>query len=268
MQRLTFNTAQDNSMPVWSHDGTKIAFGSKRNDKWGLYVKASDGTGSEDLIFESDVPKMPMSWSPDGKLLVYWVNDPKTRGDVWMVPVQGDRKPVALLQSSANELFAQVSPDGKWMAYQSDETGINQIYVKPFPQGSGNKSQVSAEGAQALWPRWRGDGKELFFAVPPNMVAADIRINGSSVQPGVPHILFPMIGSPNVGAHGLPYHRYAVTPDGQRFLIPQPPGPSTAAGGLAGTLAGVADQQFSGSTLSTIDTVNVVLNWTHNLKRK
>src|SRR5262249_45059946 len=96
MQRLTFNTAQDNAMPVWSHDGNRIAFGSRRNGKWGLYVKASDGTGSEELLLESDLPKMPMGWSPDGKFVVYWVNDPKTRGDIWMIPIQGDRKPVPL----------------------------------------------------------------------------------------------------------------------------------------------------------------------------
>src|SRR5262249_4706537 len=142
----------------------------------------------EDLIFESELPKVPMSWSPDGKLLVFWINDPKTRGDIWTVPVQGDHKPVPLLQTAANESLAQVSPDGKWMAYQSDETGTNQVYVRPFPEGSGNKSQVSAEGAAATWPRWRGDGKELFFLVAPDIVAADINVSGSSVQPGVPHI--------------------------------------------------------------------------------
>ena len=136
-------------MPVWSRDGKKIAFGSKRNGKWGLYVKAADGTGPEDLIFESDLIKAPMSWSSDDKLLVFCAVDPKTRGDLWMVPVQGDHKPVALLQTNADEALAQVSPDGKWIAYQSDETGTVQIYVRPFPEGSGNKAQISAEGAAA-----------------------------------------------------------------------------------------------------------------------
>jgi Tol biopolymer transport system component len=268
MQRLTFDKTQDNSMPVWSHDGTKIAFGSKRNGKWGLYVKSSDGTGPEDLIFDSDMAKMPMSWSPDGKLLVYWVNDPKTRGDVWMIPVQGERKPVPLLQTAANETLPQVSPDGKWMAYQSDETGVAQIYVRPFPEGAGNKSQVSAEGAPGVWPRWRGDGKELFFLVVPNIMAADIRVTGNSVQPGIPHVLFPLYGNPNTPAHPAEYHRYAVTADGQRFLIPQPPGPTVAAGGLAGTLATTADQNASGNLVSSVDMVNIVLNWTRDLKRK
>jgi Tol biopolymer transport system component len=268
MQRLTFDKSQDNSMPVWSHDGAKIAFGSKRNGKWGLYVKSWDGTGPEDLIIESDIPKMPMSWSPDGKLLVYWVNDPKTRGDVWMIPVQGERKPVPLLQTAADETVPQVSPDGKWMAYQSDETGIPQIYVRPFPEGAGNKYQVSAEGGPARWPRWRGDGKELFFDVPPNLMAADIRVTGNSVQPGIPHVLFPRFSSPNAAVHTPEYHRYAVTPDGQRFLIPQQPGPTLAAGGLSGAITNVADLGAAGSLISNVDAVNVVLNWMRDLKRK
>ena len=255
-------------MPIWSHDGTRIAFGSKRNSKWGLYVKASDGTGPEELIFESENPKMPMSWSPDGKLLVFWVNDPKTRGDVWMIPVQGDRKPVPLLQTAADETLAQVSPDGKWMAYQSDETGMYQIYVRPFPEGSGNKSQVSADGAPALWPRWRGDGKELFFVSAPNMVATDIRVTGSSIQPGVPQALFPLVNNPSFAGHGPAYHRYGVTPDGQRFLIPQPQTGLAASGGLAGAIIANIEQNAGGTTASNTESLNVVLNWTRSLKRK
>jgi len=267
LQRLTFNTAQDNSMPIWSHDGNRIAFGSKRNGKWGVYVKAADGTGPEDMIVESDLPKMPMSWSRDGKLLVYWVSDPKTRGDLWMVPVQGERKPVPLLQTPADESFAQVSPDGKWMAFQSDETGMPQIYIRPFPEGPGNKSQVSIEGSISLWPRWRGDGKELFFYVTPNVMAADIRVTGASVQPGIPHILFAILGNPNLNVHVPAYHRFAVTPDGQRFLFAQPAGAPTLQGGLAGALAANFDQAPVGGTLNP-DSISVILNWTRALKQK
>ena len=271
LQRLTFNTAEDNVMPVWSHDGTKIAFASKRNGKWGLYVKASDGTGKEEMILESEPQKMPMSWSPDSKLLVYWIDDPKTKGDLWMVSVEGDHKAVALVLTPANETHAQVSPDGKWMAYQSDETGTDQIYVRPFPEGSGNKSQVSTEGNPAVWPRWRGDGKELFFVVRPNMMAAEIRVSGTSVQAGVPQSLFPLIGNPIVtaAAHSLAYHVYAVTADGKRFLVPQPPNAAAAAsGGLATAIIGFVDQNPSATPVSSTDSVNVVLNWTRDLKRK
>jgi eukaryotic-like serine/threonine-protein kinase len=206
-----------------------------------------------------------MSWSPDGKFLVYWVNDPKTRGDLWMVPLDGDHKPVPLLQTGADESLAQVSPDGKWMAYQSDETGSPQIYVRPFPEGSGNKSQISTD--TAYYPRWRGDGKELFFVVVPNMVATDIRITGSSVQPGIPHVLFALFGDPTISEHTSTYHRYAVTADGQRFLLPQPQGPLGSTGGLAGTLAAAVDQNSPGG-VSNPGSISVVLNWTRSLKRK
>jgi Tol biopolymer transport system component len=268
LQRLTFNTAEDNVMPVWSHDGTKIAFASKRNGKWGLYVKASDGTGREELILESELQKMPMSWSPDSKLLVYWIDDPKTKGDLWMVPVEGDRKPVALVLTPADETHAQVSSDGKWMAYQSDETGTNQIYVRPFPEGSGNKSQVSTEGSPAIWPRWRGDGKEVFFLVAPNIVAAEIRVNGTSVQAGVPRVLFPLFGNPTVTAHSVAYHVYAVSADGKRFLVPQPPNAVATAGGLARAIIANVDQASGPTPVSNVGAVNVVLNWTRDLQRK
>jgi Tol biopolymer transport system component len=266
MQRLTFDTAQDNAMPIWSRDGTKIAFGSKRNGKWGVYVKASDGTGQEELVVESELTTMPMSWSTDGKLLVYWVNDPKTRGDLWMVPTSGDRKSVALLQTPADESLAQVSPDGKWLAYQSDETGSLQVYVRPFPEGSGNKSQISTDGG--VWPRWRGDGKELFFNLAPNIMAADIRVTGLSVQPGVPRILFPH-GNPSLTTHTAAYHRYAVTADGQRFLMPQPAifNPLAGGGGLAATVAATVDGP-GGGAVSNVGSINVVLNWTKGLGKK
>ena len=194
------------------------------------------------------------------------MNDRKTRGDLWMVPVQGDRKPVALLQTPADESLAQVSADGKWMAYQSDETGTNQIYVRPFPEGAGNKSQISTDGG--FFPRWRGDGKELYFVAGPNILAAEIRMTESSVQPGVPHVIFRLFGNPNVNVHTPAYHRYGVTADGQRFLIPQPPGALAASGGLAGALAATVDQSAGGgAAVSNTGSISVVLNWTRNLKR-
>ena len=121
-------------------------------------MKSADGTGTEELIVESEAPKAPMSWSPDGKLLVYWQLG--SAGDVWAVPVTGDKKPIPILQSQFAEVFPQVSPDGKWLAYQSNETGRPEIYIKPFPDGPG-KWQVSIDGGQL--PRWRGDGKRTVF---------------------------------------------------------------------------------------------------------
>jgi Tol biopolymer transport system component len=258
MQRLTFDTTQDNASPLWSPDGTRIAFASLRNNRWGLYVKSADGTGNEELIVESEAPKTPMSWSPDGKLLVYFQFS--NAGDVWAVQTTGEKKPFPLVQSPFAELYGQVSPDGKWLAYQSNETGRTEIYIRPFPEGPG-KWQVSTEGGN--FPRWRGDGKELYFVQTPNMVAAEIRIAGSAPEAGVPQVLFTLSG-PISAALGtqVSYHRYAVTADGQRFLISQPSGTTTASGGIADAVIAAVDGG-GGSQLVGVSPngVTVVMNW-------
>jgi Tol biopolymer transport system component/tRNA A-37 threonylcarbamoyl transferase component Bud32 len=265
MQRLTFDATQDNQGPLWSPDGARIVFASRRNNKWGLYLKSADGTGTEELITESDVVKAPFSWSPDGKVLLYFQSSGSA--DIWAVPLTGDRKPFPVLNSPANEQFAQISPDGKWLAYQSNETGRNEIYVKQFPDGPG-KWQVSTEGGQFV--RWRGDGKELYFAVVPNMMAVEIRVAGSSIQPGVPKILFGLPGNPSAAINHLPYHRFAVTADGQRFLVSQPgAGGPAVSGGLSATIASLADRGGSAAGPSSVpQAITVVLNWPQALKKK
>ena len=179
------------------------------------------------------------------------------------VPVAGDKKPLFLLQSPANELFPQVSPDGKWLAYVSNETSRNEVYVKPFPEGPG-KWQVSTDGG--TWPRWRRDSKELYFSLAPNVMAADIRVTDSSLQPGVPKTLF-AADNPNAQLNHNPYLRFAVSADGKNFLISQPgTGGPTAAGGLADQIAAVADR--SGASTASAAGVTVVLNWPQLLKKK
>jgi dipeptidyl aminopeptidase/acylaminoacyl peptidase len=258
MQRLTFDASQENSSPIWSPDGTRIAFSSQRNNKSGLYVKLADGTGAEELITESEAGKWPMSWSPDGKLLVYF-----QAGDVWAVPVAGDKKPVPLLQSPAVEVYPQVSPDGKWLAYQSNETGRTEIYVKPFPEGPG-KWQVSTDGGQ--YPRWRRDGRELFFYFANNIIAAEIRVSGSSLEPGVPRTLFALPNPSTALAHPS-YNRFAVTADGQRFLTSQAGAPGAAGtGSLADNIASAADGDDQLPGAAAPNTVTVVLNWPRMLK--
>jgi Tol biopolymer transport system component len=267
MQRLTFDAAQDNQAPLWSPDGARIVFASRRNDKWGLYLKSADGTGAEELITESDVLKAPSSWSPDGKILVYFQASGGS-ADVWAVALTGDRKPFPVLNSpAANELYAQISPDGKWLAYQSNETGRPEIYVKQFPDGPG-KWQVSTDGGQFV--RWRGDGKELYFSVPPNMMAAEIRVVGSSIQPGVPKTLFGLPGNPSTNFNHPPYHRFGVTADGQRFLLSQPgTGGPLGSGGLADTIAALADRGGNAAGASSVpQAITVVLNWPQALKKK
>jgi len=221
MLRLTFDASQDNSMPIWSPDGSRIVFGSLRDGKWGLYQKSANGTGRDELLVESDLPKVPMSWSPDGKFIVYWVRDVKTgRSDEWILPLAGDRKPFAFLQAPFDQMWPQISPDGKWIAYGSDETGTLEIYVRPFPSGEG-KWQVSTHGG--LFPRWRRDGKELFYmgsASSGKIISVRVDPAGPGFEYGSPSELFDS-GYFNF-LSPVPYHTFAVSPDGQQFLIPRP----------------------------------------------
>ncbi len=191
MSRLTFDATQDNSTPIWSPDGKRIAFGSQRNGKWGLYVKLADGAGNEELLLESYLQKAPMSWSPDGKFIVYSVDDPKTGQDAWVLPLAGDRKPFPILQTPFAQAWQQISPDGKWLAYTSQETGRDEIYIRPFPNGAGKWQISTKEGSS--FPRWRQDGKVLFYlgaASGGKVTAVEIRAAGSSIDHGVPRELF------------------------------------------------------------------------------
>jgi dipeptidyl aminopeptidase/acylaminoacyl peptidase len=168
---ITFEAKYDNSSPIWSPNGERIVFVSQRNGKWGLYQTRSDGSGAEELLLESELRKAPMSWSPDGKHLVYWVQDPKTAGDLWVLPMDGDKKsdkqPEVFLATPADETHAQVSPDGKWIAYSSNLTSRKEVWVRPFPSGLG-QWQISPDASTfgGDWPRWNRstkDSTELFY---------------------------------------------------------------------------------------------------------
>jgi len=230
--RFTFDPAND-QYPVWSPDGSRIAFASSRNGLLNLYLKVATGAGQEELLQKSAIAQAPEDWSRDGRWLAYWERHPETSVDLWVLPLSGDRKPVPFLRTKANEHGGRFSPDGKWMAYHSDETGSQEVYVQPFP-ASGGRWQVSKDGGG--YPKWRRDGKELFYlAADKKIVAVDVE-TGSTFQVGVPRPLFETRIS-------VPYAHFAVTGDGRRFLVPTP----------------VAGAQSTPAT--------VVLNWTAGIKR-
>ncbi len=178
--RLTFNPSGDR-FPVWSPDGSRLVFQSSRKAVLDLYQIAASGAGSEEIFFESKENKQPFDWSLDGRFITYVTyGDPKTRSDVWVLPLFGDRKPIPFLRAECDELYPYFSPDGRWIAYVSDETEQKEVYVRPFPGPSG-KWQISTAGGTR--PRWRRDGKEIFYLSNDNTIMATrIHIRGSKME--------------------------------------------------------------------------------------
>jgi Tol biopolymer transport system component len=130
--RFTFDPGND-TIPLWSPDGRRVAFRSNRNGVFDLFEKPASGAGDEQPLLVTSDNKAPLSWSPDGRFLLYATQNPKTGVDLWALPLVGERKPFPVLQTSFDEVAGQFSPDGRWVAYQSNESGPVQIYVRPFP---------------------------------------------------------------------------------------------------------------------------------------
>lgn len=217
--RFTFDAAADNA-PLWSPDGTRIAFRSNRTGFDVLYLKPASGAGSEQLLGDSPVRGHPLSWSSDGRLLLF-LN--VTTGDLWTQPLTGDGKPSPWLNAPFAETMGQFSPDGRWVAYQSNESGSSEIYVQPFPAASA-KWQISTQGG--TMPRWRADGKELFFIAPDaKLMAAAVSASDRTFEAAPPVALFQtrIVGGPTQ----IIKHQYAVSRDG-RFLINEPAEASAA----------------------------------------
>jgi eukaryotic-like serine/threonine-protein kinase len=207
--RFTFDPASERA-PLWSPDGSRIVFGSTRKGKVDLYQKAANGTGDEEMLLESEFDKYPMSWSRDGRFILYQEIAPRVGGDLWVLPLEGERKPFPFLQTNSNELVPSFSPDARWVAYESDESGRMEIYVAPFP-GPGGKRQVSLAGG--VFPRWRGDGKELYYLAANNhLMVTEVNGTGSAFEVGAAR---PLFEARQTG----PGYFYAVTPDDQRFLV-------------------------------------------------
>ncbi len=221
--RFTFNS-QDNRFPVWSPDGRYLAFNSNRSVPQGVYKKATGGIGQDEIVDENDLAKRPTDWSPDGRFVIEetYAATPKTQDDIWIAPVSpggGGEKPRPYLQTEFVEGEAKVSPNGKWLAYSSNETKRNEVYIMTFPN-SGGKWQISTSGGRI--PIWSRDGKQLFYVSAGNkMMAVEIKGTGTNPEPGVPQPLFDV----RLGANNPSFD---VSKDG-RFLIPTVVEQATAA---------------------------------------
>ena len=212
--RLTTSPTADRAS-IWPPDGSRIAFQSNRNGPMDLYVKNANGSGGEDLLLKSDRPKQPTSWSHDGQFLLYQTNHLQTGSDLWVLPLQGDRTPIPVIEEGFAQAGGRFSPDDHWIAYQSNVSGQDQIYVRAFNplspgKAAGGVTQVSKDGG--VLPRWRRDGRELFFEGPDGSVmAVDVTL-GAEFRPGVPRALFQLPSATS----------WDPAPDGKRFLVAMP----------------------------------------------
>ncbi len=218
--RFTFDAANDRG-PVWAPDGNRVAFNSNRKGGDNLYSKLSNVAGADELLLESDQTKSPNDWSSDGRFLLFSSRDPQTAVDLWVLPLSGDKKPFPFLKTPFDEVHGQFSPDGKWIAYESNESGRSEIYVQPFP-GPGGKFQVSASGGTQA--RWNKNGKEIFYlSLDRKMMAAPVKLSldGQLLETGTPLALFPVriAGAGDTVACVFCKQNYAASSDGQRFLV-------------------------------------------------
>jgi dipeptidyl aminopeptidase/acylaminoacyl peptidase len=206
--RFTFGQGA-NYFPIWSPDGARVVFASTRKGALDLYQKPANGSGSEEILLQSADAKLPNSWSPDGRFILYYSS--LNNGDLMVLPLTGDRKPFPFLNTPFSEQQGAFSPDGKWVAYQSDESGRDEIYVRPFP-GPGGQWQVSTGGGTS--PRWRADGKELCYLAPDGkLMTVPVAVQGAALAPGTPETLFQTLIPSN------PLRpQYDVARDG-RFLV-------------------------------------------------
>lgn len=206
--RFTFDAAAELN-PIWSPDGNRVVFSSNRKAKTDIYVKTSSSAASEQVLLESDENKAPTDWSSDGKYIVY--NVAGTSNDIWILPMgsngqRSDKPPFPFLATEFNEFGARFSPDGRWIAYTSNESGQLEVYLRSFP-GPGGVSQVSTEGGDN--PVWRSDGKEIYYySLDDKLMSAEVRMKGSVVEVSVAQPLFELKGD-----------GYEVMPDGKRFVL-------------------------------------------------
>ena len=179
--------------PVWSPDSGTVVFAANREGHFDIYSAPASGGGPETPILKSPAMKYPLSWSKDGKWLLFTNVDPMTKEDLWVVPMSGTRagKPEPFLATNYRETDASFSPDGRFVAYVSDESGASEVYVREFPPSSGRKWIVSRRGGYQ--PRWRSDGKELLYVSGRGqLMSVDAHLATTGAANGASHVLFPV----------------------------------------------------------------------------
>lgn len=219
--RLTFNPADDVN-PAWSAHGDQILFSSTRSGLWSIYEKAADGLGSTQPVFQSQQSAAALDdLSTDGRYAMYDTAAGLPTTQLFALPLFGDRKPVAVVQGNFGAGSAQFSPNGRYVAYNSNETGREEVYVQTFPQQAGRWEISTAGGIQ---PMWRRDGKELFFLTPDEkLMAVDVNTASAAFQAGIPRELFQPKLVPTYYWRNI----YVPALDGQRFLMITPVGQDT-----------------------------------------
>jgi Tol biopolymer transport system component len=228
--RFTFDPACYQT-PVWSPDGRRLVLVRNQGGAGSVYQKMANGTGKEELLFPAPTGALLDGWSADGRFIVYTAQDRKGKSDLWLASLTGDRKPALFQQSAFNLKQGQFSPDMRWMAYVSDESGRDEVYVQSFPSHNA-KWQVSNNGG--VRPKWRGDSRELFYIEPQwKLMAAEVRADSGGFISRSARPLFTIRDD----------DRYVVSSDGVRFLIRGPAEPRNSAA------------------------IQVVLNWTEELRK-
>jgi len=220
LTRLTSDRSSS-SHPVWTPDSRRLVYRNNQAGSWSLYRRTADASEQEERLTKGPVNETPSSWSPDGRVLAFERLSSDTGSDIYTLPLDGDREPRPFATSAASERTPQFSPDGRWVAYASDESGGFQVYVAPYP-GPGRQWKISIDGGSA--PQWNPKGGELFYENGTQTMVVDVK-TGRTFNAGKPRVLY-------VGPLG------GVAPDGQRFL----------------TIAGVAPNQ-------PFRTVRMILNW-------